>query len=61
MSTCNRLDLQTLGFQLVMMPKKLPITALDESTLNFFIQTFTRPPRLQHMNQILIKHGRFCK
>ena len=24
MSTCNRLDLQTIGSQLVMMPKNLP-------------------------------------
>jgi hypothetical protein len=43
MSTWNRLDLQTLGSQLIMMPKNLPITALNDknSALGFVKIWFT--------------------
>ena len=47
MSTCNRLDLQTLGSQLVIMPKNLPDHCMGDS------------PEFSNFNRVFLKLDRF--
>ena len=71
MSTCNRLNLQTLGSQPVVMPKNLPITESEalgnrhitycnQSTLNLTLGLITTgfiSLYTEHMGSTLPKHG----